>query len=60
MPTANNNLALWIQGGTRASMKLIVGKTVMGNNSLFEVRTKETCHLLLLVIWMLSRQYRLR
>ena len=54
VPMATKNLAFWVQGGTRASLRLIVGKTVMGNNSLFEVRTKEICHLLLLVVWMLS------
>ena len=55
VPNTSKSLALWIQGGTRASLRLIFGKAVMGNNSLFEVRTKEICHLLLSVVWMLSR-----
>ena len=54
VPIATNSLTLWVQVEKRASLGLIVGKKVMGN-SLFEMRNKEICHLLLLVVWMLSR-----
>ena len=37
VPMATNKLAFWFQGGIRSSSKLIVGKKVMDNNSLFEV-----------------------
>ena len=40
VPMATNNLALWVQGGTKASLRLIVRKKVMDNNSLFEVKDK--------------------